>query len=142
MEQHVDIDELGAGEWIGAPPGKWQLDANDGFSVVRRPVTVPGPLVVLAFGEASRLIVEVPALVIEMPDPAGVEVTASLVSTPIPGSTARTNVRRRWASPLGTFSLRGLQPGLWEVTVRTTDGRSWTDAVELRDHEESRLLLH
>ena len=122
------------------PPGSWQLLVESGQSApVTVPAAVPGPAVRVILPLAGQLHIQVPELA-EHPAAAMVVLTgAGGLYRAIAGDGS---VSAEWPLDAGGLSLDRIPPGVWQVTARAADGRSWSGtatvtpggsaAVELR----------
>jgi hypothetical protein len=106
------------------PPGSWQLLVESIESApVIVPAAVPGPSVRVVLPPAGQLRVQVPALA-EHPAAATCVLTG-------PGGVYRAiagdgSVRSEWDIDDGTRALDRVPAGVWQVTARAADGRSWS----------------
>jgi len=110
------------------PEGDWSLLLSaPGAAVVASPITVPGEPRTVTLPEASRLHVRIPAL-------ASSDAIAALTVqgsdhqpfwTLGPGGT----IENHWAVVGGNAVVEGLPAGLWEIQVKTSDGRTWAGSV-------------
>ncbi|HEX6903936.1 MAG TPA: carboxypeptidase-like regulatory domain-containing protein [Thermoanaerobaculia bacterium] len=106
------------------PAGSWQLLVqSDQSAPATVSVSVPGPAVRVVLPAAGALRVKVPTLV-------GESVVAKLVLTG-PGGAFRAmdfsgKVVSEWELFQGIRNLDRIPVGVWQLTVRTSDGRSWT----------------
>lgn len=105
------------------PPGSWLLLVDsDQSATAMAAASVPGPAVQVVLPPAGRLQVQVPALA-DGPD-------AKLVLSGT-GGLYRTldwsgAVRSEWDLEAGKWSFDRVPAGVWQVTARAADGRSWS----------------
>lgn len=111
------------------PFGNWQIMVqSDQSAPATVSVAVPGPAIQVVLPAAGALRVKVPTLV-------GESVIAKLVLTG-PGGPFRSmdfdgKVMSEWNVHNGSASLNRVPVGVWQLTVRTPDGRSWTGSARV-----------
>jgi uncharacterized GH25 family protein len=116
--------ENGRTRLSNVPPGSWQLVVgSDASAPVTVPATVPGPVVRVVLPPAGRLRIKVPAL-------ASGEVAAKVVLTGAGGLYRGFDwdgsVKSEWELESGEIVLPQVPTGVWQVTARAADGRSWS----------------
>ncbi len=117
------------GYWASAPPGHYILEVEHSFGVVRTPVEIPGPKVVVELLPTGSALLQIPDLEMEMGKGwlDGMAVTATPLGEPTNRDPIVVHER---------YNL-SLAPGLWRLNVKASDGRSWTTDVVIRDREFS-----
>ncbi len=105
------------------PPGTWQLlvdSIQSGPATV--PAAVPGPAVRVVLPPAGQLSIRVPELA---EHPAAAKVVLNGSGGPYRALSGDGTVRSEWDLDAGTRSLDRVPAGVWQVTARAADGRSW-----------------
>jgi len=106
------------------PPGTWQLlvdSIQSGPATV--PATVPGPAVRVVLPPAGQLSIQVPELA---DHPAAAKVALNDPGGPYRAISGDGTVRSEWDLDAGGRSLDRVPAGVWQVTARAADGRSWS----------------
>ena len=116
--------ENGRTRLSNVPPGSWQLViGSDASAPVTVPASVPGPVIRVVLPPAGRLRIRVPAL-------ASGDVAAKVVLTGAGGLYRGFDwdgsVKSEWELESGEIVLPQVPTGVWQVTARATDGRSWS----------------
>jgi protocatechuate 3,4-dioxygenase beta subunit len=116
--------ENGRTRVTNVPPGSWQLLVESVQSApVTVPAAVPGPSVRVILPPAGQLQVQVPALA---EHPAAAKVVLTGAGGPYRAIAGDGSVRSEWDLDAGSRSLDRVPAGVWQVTARAVDGRSWT----------------
>ena len=120
-------------EWSSVPVGRGTLELKTDFVKYGPiPVEVPGPPVEIAL--PPRGTIEVYAPLVDDDQLGEVRITVrSLDATD----------REPKSVPLSRHvqTLFDLRPGLYELTLQAADGESWSEVVEVRDQETTRVRL-
>ena len=103
------------------PPGSWLLLIEaDQSAPATVPAPVPGPAVHVVLPPAGKLSVQVPGLKVDA------KVGLSSGGGVYRGFDWDGRVRSEWDLDGGARSFDRLPAGVWQVTARAADGRSWS----------------
>ncbi len=124
---HYPTGENGRTRVSNVPVGSWQLLVQSDHSAPATvSVSVPGPAVRVVLPAAGTLRVKVPTLV-------GESVIAKLVLTGSGGVFRSMDFNGKavaeWNLYNGSTHLDRVPVGVWQLTARTPDGRSWTGSA-------------
>jgi 5-hydroxyisourate hydrolase-like protein (transthyretin family) len=131
--------ENGRTRLSNVPPGSWQLVlGSDASASVTVPVTVPGPVVRALLPPAGRLRIKVAAL-------ASGEVAAKVTLTGTGGLYSGFDwdgsVMSAWELEGGAVVLPQVPTGVWQLTARATDGRSWSGTATVTPGGVAEVVL-
>jgi uncharacterized GH25 family protein len=121
------VGETGRARLASVPPGSWQvLVVSDQSAPTVVTVSVPGPAVRALLPAAGMVRVKVPALA---NDPAKAKVTLTGSGGPFRSLGWSGTVDSEFDLYGGNTGLPHVPVGVWQVTARTPDGRSWSGTV-------------
>jgi protocatechuate 3,4-dioxygenase beta subunit len=130
--------ENGRTRLANLPPGSWLLLVeSDQSAPVTVPAAVPGPAVHVILPPAGQLHLQVPALA---NDPA----PATAVLTGAGGvyrALDRRGVSSEWDLAAGERFLDRVPAGVWQVTARTADGRTWSGTAAVTPGGVAEVVL-
>jgi uncharacterized GH25 family protein len=108
----------------GVPPGSWLLLVeSDQSAPVTLQATVPGPVLRALLPPAGRVHIQVPALA---NDAATAKITLTGPGGPFRAIDWDGSVKSEWELGDGAFAFSRVPAGVWQVTARAADGRSWS----------------
>ncbi len=121
------------------PPGSWQLLIKaDQAAPATVPASVPGPAIHAILPPGGEVRVQVPAL-------ASGSTTATIVLTgaggPYRGFDWDGGVKSEWELAGGTIRLAGVPAGVWQLAVRSADGRSWSGTATVTPGGMAEVVL-
>ncbi len=115
--------ENGGARISNVPPGSWLLLVDsDQSAAATVPATVPGPAVPVILPPAGQLQVQVPALA----DDPNVRLVLSGAGGLYRTLDSNGTVTSEWGLDGGSRFFDRVPAGVWQVTARAADGRSWS----------------
>ena len=116
--------ETGRTRLANVPAGSWLLlILTDRSGPVSVPAAVPGPAVHVVLPPGGQLHIQVPALA---KDPAAAKVVLTGAGGPYRTLDGRGGVSSEWDLESGERALGNVTAGVWQVTARAADGRTWS----------------
>jgi uncharacterized GH25 family protein len=114
--------ENGRTRLSNVPPGSWQLLIEaDGSASLTVPASVPGPAIRAVLPAAGQVRITVPAL-----EGGTAKVTLTGAGGLYRGFDWDNSVKSEWELEGGALVLPRVPAGVWRVTARAADGRSWS----------------
>lgn len=124
--------------WDAVPPDRGLLTVDTQYVEVGPiPVEVPGPPVEVEVPPRGKLELRAPLL----PRAEAEEAVLTLRPMGPEGGKARTRSFGRVVQGVPPRTFETLPPGVYRITLEIAGGRAWTEVVEIRDHETTRVVL-
>ena len=131
--------ETGRTRLANVPAGSWLLlIASDQSAPVTVPATVPGPAVHVILPPAGQLHIQVPALA---NDPAAVKAVLSGAGGVYRALDWHGGVSSEWDLAAGERLLDRVPAGVWQVTARAADGRTWSGTAAVTPGGVAEVVL-